>query len=705
MGNETNLHTLNDTSWTGERTSQILVRKPSLWPKLILLFGTVALFGFLGLVGIFAWFERKVPPLHTLANYNPWQITTVHDEEDNLIAEWAEQRRRPVSLKAIPQHLLRAVVASEDRSFYEHKGLDYSGIARAFWKNLWRSKGSPKQGGSTITQQTVKTFLLTRKQVYSRKIKEAILARRLEQNLTKDEILYLYLNQIYFGNRCYGVEEASRFYFGKSVQDLTLGESAILAGIPKHPKRYNPAYSIPDTTRRRNYVLKQMYKNRYISYRTYQREIHKPVYPPPPKRSLSAFHRSDFVHVVKQRIVETLQQQQAKKFPHRSPELQKKRAQAVLYRAGLKIETTLRARAQRMGEHVLSRGLASLEQRLRWGGPPIQGALVALEPHTRRVVALVEGRKETPKLRRATRLHHPPGGMFLPFVYAAALGTRKYNASSMIHSGTMKFIRDGEEIQITTRRSPRPNQPIRLREALRHGVETTALRVMDHIGKAPIIHLSNSIGLDTRFATPEAMVHGMFPATLLGLTNAYATFVVRGAFDTPTLLTRVLNNKRKPLFERLPSPERKIEAGVAQLMISLLKGKPLEGTNLKASNVMGYLAMTHQRNNAWWVGCTLHVCLGLWLGFDQSNATFPTNATAASLTQSIAQEWLTLYVSDANGKWVEPPAFTTSNDVVQRFIHKEHGWQVPPSHPQALPEVFLYDALPPLSPSLTIDPP
>lgn len=705
MGNEANLHTLKDASWTGERTSQILVRKPAVWPKLLLLLGTLALLGFLGLVGLFAWFGQKVPPLHTLANYNPWQITSVYDEEDNLLAEWAEQRRRPVPLKALPKHLLRAVVASEDRSFYEHKGLDYSGIARAFWKNLWRSKGSPKQGGSTITQQTVKTFLLTRKQVYSRKIKEAILARRLEQNLSKDEILYLYLNQIYFGNGCYGVEEASRFYFGKSVKDLTLGESAIIAGIPKHPKRYNPAYSIPDTTRRRNYVLKQMYKARYISYPTYQKERHKPVYPPATKRSLSRFQESDFIHVVKKRIVETLQQQQRKRTPHLAPTIQKRRAMAVLYRAGLKIETTLRAKAQRLAESVLSRGLASLEQKLRWSGPPIQGAMVALEPHTRRVFALVEGRKGTESLPRGTRLYHSPGGMFLPFVYAAALGTRKYNPSSMINTGPVTFIRNGEEIRITTQRSPRPNQPIRLREALRHGVETTALRVMDHIGKVPIIHLSNSIGLDTRFTTPEAIVHGTFPVTLLDLTNAYATFVVRGAYDTPTFVTRVLDNKKKPLFERLPSPERKLEAGVSQVMISLLQRLPLEGTDLKTPNVMGYMALTRERNNAWWVGCTLHVCLGLWLGFDQASATFPKGTTASSLTQPIALEWLTSYFSDANGKWVEPPGFTTSNDVVQRFIHKEHGWQVSPSHPEAMKEVFLYDALPPLSPSITTQSP
>lgn len=701
MRTEFNTDSLEELTWNDERTSQILVRKRSMWPRVLAVLTVLFLLAGGCVIGVVAWFSGKVPPLHKLSNYQPWRITTVHDEEDNLIAEWAEQRRRPVPLTALPKHLLDAVVAAEDKDFYDHEGLDYSGIARAFWKNLWRSKGSPKHGGSTITQQVVKTFLLTRKQVYTRKIKEAILARRLEQNLKKDEILYLYLNQIYFGNGCYGVEEAARFYFGKSVKDLTLGESAIIAGIPKHPKRYNPSYSLPDTTRRRNYVLEQMYKNRYISYARYNKEKLLPVYPPPQKAKPSSLRSSDFVNNLQQLTIHQLVKynQRTPSKPGQRSVTPRQRAKEQLFREGLKLETTLRPNAQRLAQQVISQGIIQLEQSLKWSGPPIQGAFVAIEPHTRRLLAVVEGRKGTPKLRRATGLFHPPGSLFLPVLYAAALQSKKYNAASMIHSGPIKFIRNNKEVRLTSTRSPRPNQPIRLRQALAYGSETAALRVMDHIGKEPISQMALALGIDVTLTTPESMGQGTLPVTLLSLTNVYATFAARGAYDRPGMLTRIMNRKGKPIYERMPSPERKVGAGVSQIMVSLLrKTLPLKETPFH-KKLMGYADLSHDKKNAWWVSCSPTLCIGIWLGFDSPQGTFPLNSKATDLVKPLALNWLQLYSMDNAGKLVAPPPFPTSEDVVTRFVHKLHGWQVSEKHPQAMKEYFLYNALPPLSPS------
>jgi penicillin-binding protein 1A len=237
-------------------TSTSLLRTLLVWlRRLVLLTLALAGLGMIGIALVVRHFERDLPSVDELKRYSPPQVTRILARDGTLLGEDFVERRTVVAIGDIPPQVKLAFLAAEDASFFEHEGLDYAGMLRAMWVNL---RSSSRQGASTITQQVVKNVLLTQERTYERKVKEVILARRIEQDLGKEEILELYLNHIYFGHGRYGVEEASRYYFGKGVGELSLGEAAILAGVPKGPTRYSPRENLPRALRRRSYVLDQM---------------------------------------------------------------------------------------------------------------------------------------------------------------------------------------------------------------------------------------------------------------------------------------------------------------------------------------------------------------------------------------------------------------------------------------------------------------
>jgi len=230
---------------------------------LLLIVFTLVVVTILGVGGYVAVLLAKLPKVDRLADYKPPVVSQVYGDDGTLVGEFYLERRIVVPVNRMPRKLIQAFVAAEDANFYSHKGIDYLGIVRAAFKNLINMR--KKEGASTITQQVTKTMLLTPEKKLSRKIKEAILAKRLEDKLTKDEILYLYLNQIYLGAGAYGVEAAAETYFGKSVDKLNLAEMAILAGLPKAPNAYSPIKNLARAKERQNYVLERMVAEGYIT--------------------------------------------------------------------------------------------------------------------------------------------------------------------------------------------------------------------------------------------------------------------------------------------------------------------------------------------------------------------------------------------------------------------------------------------------------
>jgi penicillin-binding protein 1A len=300
--------------------------------------GVVAALLYLALV-------RDLPDFRTLADYRPSLTSVVLDRHGVPIGEFSEFRRRLVPLEEVPKHVIRAFLAAEDDSFYEHSGVDYKSIARAAWSNL---VGGGLQGASTITQQTVKQLLLTPERTYRRKLREVLLARRLEEHLSKDEILYLYLNQIYFGSGAYGIAEAARTYFSKEPAQLSVAEAALLAGMPKAPGRFSPHLDPERAEERRRWVLDRMLEEGFIDAAARAEAQAPPPLVAPTSESVVA--ASYFTENVRRRLVALL-------------------GNDVVLHGGLVIETTLDARLQREAVTAVRRGLEAYDQRHGYRGP------------------------------------------------------------------------------------------------------------------------------------------------------------------------------------------------------------------------------------------------------------------------------------------------------------------------------------------------
>ena len=365
----------------------------------------------------------------------PPASSLVYDSDGNEIATiHAAENRMPVKLDQVPQNLQDAFVAVEDNRFYDHIGVDPRGIARAIWANL-RGR-TVSEGGSTITQQLAKNAYLTQDRTLKRKIQEVFLALRLEHQYTKSEILELYLNQIYFGQGAYGVQAAARTYFGKDVEDLTLNECAMLAGIPKSPNYYSPLNNLQAAQERKATVLDQMVKYGYLDSATAEKTKNEKlalVKPDPAKDDKG--EASYFVDYVTQKLID------------------KYGADAV-YKDGLQVYTTIDMDMQRAAEKAM-KGLPNGKKDANGVQQP-QGALVAIDPHTGYVKAMVGGRG-TDQFNRATMAERQPGSAFKPFVFAAAL-ENKFSPSTVINDSPIK-IGDWEPQNLQRCRHDAPGRP------------------------------------------------------------------------------------------------------------------------------------------------------------------------------------------------------------------------------------------------------
>ena len=316
------------------------------WIRLLAGAVTLSLVAAAGAIAfVYVTFLSDLPDLQTLDDYRPQLTSTVYDRRGRPVGEFFQHRRSLVDLERLPRHVIDAFIAAEDDTFYEHRGVDYVSIARAAWANF-RAGGETVQGASTITQQMVKQLLLSPEQTYRRKIRELFLARRIEQNFDKEEILYLYLNQIYFGSGAYGVGEAARTYYGKRVEDLDLSESALLAGLPKAPGRNSPFLNPERADERRRYVLARMLEEGLVDEASWREADSRfPELGGPPERedfTAAAY----FTEEVRKLLVERL-------------------GNELLLSGGLRIETTLDLELQYAAKAALRSGLEALDRRSR----------------------------------------------------------------------------------------------------------------------------------------------------------------------------------------------------------------------------------------------------------------------------------------------------------------------------------------------------
>mgnify|MGYP000939738354 CR=1 FL=1 len=530
--------------------------------------------------------EDIVPPASS-------QIYDIHGNEIANIH--AAENRRPVGIHEIPQNLQNAFIAVEDNRFYDHIGIDPRGIIRAVWANI-RGR-TLTEGGSTITQQLAKNAYLTQDRTLKRKIQEVFLALQLERQYTKQEILELYMNQIYFGQGAYGVQAAARTYFGKDVKDLTLNECAMLAGIPKSPNYYSPLSNMEAATQRKAVVLDQMVKYGYISEN--EANTAKKEELPIAKTTNDGNGPSYFVDYVLQQLVE-------------------KYGDDAIYKDGLQIYTTIDMNLQAAAEAAMQ-NLPTYFTDANGIVQP-QGALVAIDPHTGYIKAMVGGRG-TDQFNRAAQAVRQPGSAFKPFVFVAAL-ENKYTPDSIIDDKPLK-VGDWEPQNYSRRFSGK----VRLRDVVRWSLNVPTVRIAQDIGIDKAIYYAQEMGISTfvldgatndrNLATAlGGMTRGVTP---LELTSAYGTFANRGIHVEPIAVIRVVSRTGKVLEEAQRKEKSVISAASAATMTAMLQDVILRGTGTAAiigRPAAGKTGTTSDYHDAWFVGYTPDLVAGVWIGND-----------------------------------------------------------------------------------------
>lgn len=592
-------------------------KKKSKW-RIIILFlilGVVVLTA--GATALYFALVFDLPRLTSLKDYHPYVVSEVFADDEKLIGEFFIENRTIVPLAQMPKMLIKAFVAAEDARFFEHKGIDYWRILGAAFRNIEALE--VVQGGSTITQQIAKSFFLTPEKSLTRKLKEAILAQRIEHYLTKNEILFLYLNQIYLGEGAYGVGAAAKTYFGKSVQHLTLAECALLAGLPPAPNSFSPLRNPKKARERQLYVLNRLVERKMITpeqaKKAESEEIH--LRTKGPKGYLEAPYVLEQVRVY----------------------VEEKYGKEMLYKGGLKIYTTLNTRLQRVAQKAVLKGLEEYEARAGKGKVKgqVQGALVALDPQTGYILAMVGGRDfSASQFNRATQARRQAGSAFKPIVYAAALD-KGFTPATVIVDEPFKYIDvPGKEPWEPQNFDREFWGPITLRKALTFSRNVVTVKIAQTIGLDYIIQYAQNLGIKSKLEPHLSLALGAANVTLLELTNAFSVFAAQGYRAEPILITRIIDKDGNILEEVEPSALEVISPQTAYIMTSLMQGVIQEGTGQKAKALgrpaAGKTGTTNDTRDAWFIGfIPQNIVAGAWVGYDIEKSLGPheTGAVAA----------------------------------------------------------------------------
>lgn len=719
----------------------------------------------LGVSGTLWYYGRDLPEVEALREYRPPQVTRVVDRDGELLGESWQERRTVVPIERVPRVLVLSVLAAEDADFYRHQGLDYPGLVRAVARGVTTGRF---RGTSTITQQVIKNLVLSPERSMTRKIRELLLARRLEQELTKDQILELYLNHVNFGHGRYGVQEASRYYFGKDVEELTLAEASMLAGIPQSPTHLSPRTHPEAARRRQRFVLDQLEQKR------------AEYWPDLPLEEIAAAREAE-VEIVP--LPET---------DRTAPEVMAL-AQRVLRaqvgeeaarRGGYTIETTLDRDLQVAARAALRGGLEAIDQRQRLrapiaaprrprplpsverlevgrtydaevtgaddesglllldvgghaaaaraedvarfnpdGLPPSriaeqgarvrvsieqlpsedepdepararmelgpQGAVVVIDPRTRDVLALVGGYDDGPGFDRATQAVRQPGSTFKPFVYAAALRSRRYTPATLVLDAPGVY----DDWRPSNYETWTFEGQLRLRDGLARSINQVAVRVMEDVTPPEVVQLAEACGIGTPLDPTLALALGASDVRPLELVNAYATFAAGGRFAPPRIITRIVgpDGSEIPLPEAA-APRDVMTAAEAYVLTSMLTSVVESGTARRARALRRPLAgktgTSNDARDAWFVGYSPELVAGVWVGFDDRRPL----GRRESGAQSALPIWIDLMRVATEGR--PRVGFPVPSGVTTARIDPASGLLAYEGQSDAIDEVFLDGTVP-----------
>lgn len=557
------------------------------------------------------------------------QTSVIRDKDGHTLAKlFAEQNRTDVELAEIPIQLRQAVISTEDQRFYEHKGVDPLGIVRAVIVDI--RERAKVQGGSTITQQFVKQAFVTPEKTVRRKVMEGMLAYRVEKRFSKDRILELYLNTIYFGHGAYGVEAASQVYFGKHVRHLTLAESAMLAGVIKSPARYSPYLDAEAAQKRRLTVLAQMATEGYIA----QEEYAKAAETSPKLKGLKRrkTRAPYFVEYVKAQLIETYG------------------AEAV-YRGGLEVKTSLDLDMQKAAESAISETLN------RKGDP--SAALVAIDPASGEVRAMVGGRSfNKQQYNVAVQGKRQPGSSFKPFVLVSAL-QKGISPEATFESGPIKLtVAGGDPWKVTGAGGGRRG-PMRLREATERSVNSVFAQLVMEVGPQEVVRTAKRMGIKQPIRPVPAIALGGHEEGVspLEMASAYSTLAASGTYREPHGILEVRDSSGQVLESAKVAGRKVVEPRIAALTTDILRGVISRGTGKRASigrPAAGKTGTTQEYRDAWFCGYTPQLAAAVWVGHADAQREMTSvhgmRVTGGSLPASIWADFMRESLADTPAK-------------------------------------------------------
>ena len=757
---------------------------------------TLALLVAAGVAVYVGHLAKDLPDYEVLAKYEPPVTTRIHADDGSLMAEYAHERRLYLPIQAIPDRVKAAFLSAEDKNFYSHPGIDIQGIARAA---LRYATGGPMQGGSTITQQVAKNFLLTNEQTIDRKIKEAILSFRIEQAYPKDRILELYLNEIYFGLGAYGVAGAALTYFDKSVNELTVAEAAYLAALPKGPSNYHPFKHTKRAIERRNWVIDQMVENGYVTREEGDKAKAEPLGVTPRRNGNYLFAGEYFTEEVRRQIIARY-------------------GENALYEGGLSVRTTLDPRLQRLARKTMQNGLVKYDT-LRgyrgpvktidvsgdWGVPlgeikdlgdvpewtlavvlesdksgltvglqpkhevsgaldkeraqatvakddmswamrykkdgktlkakspadvlkpgdviyvqkkddgdgymlrqvpEVEGGMVVMDPHTGRVLAMVGGFSYAEsQFNRATQAMRQPGSSFKPIVYSAALDNG-YTPASVIMDGPIT-IQTGNTTWTPKNYDGRTAGPATLRSGIERSRNLMTVRLANDMGMKLVVEYAERFGVYDHLAPYLPMALGAGETTVMRMVTAYSIMANGGKSIKPSLIDRIQDRYGKTVFkqdertcegcnatewnnqpepELIDNSEQVLDPMTAYQITSMMEGVVQRGTAVTVSQlgypIAGKTGTTNDEKDAWFIGFTPNIVVGLYMGYDQPRG-LGHGATGGGLAAPIFKNFMKTYL-------VGQPKidFKVPEGMKLIAINRKTGMRANPGDPGAFIEAF-----------------
>ena len=547
-----------------------------------------------GLVGLAISF-RDLPDVRVLRTYVPAETSYIYDIKGKLFSSiHGEANREVTPLDKISPELKRAVIAIEDSNFYYHRGINPISVGRALVVNY--QKGSVREGSSTLTMQLMKNVFLSRQRTFSRKLAEGVLAIRIEQILTKDQILEMYLNQIYWGHNNYGVQTAVRSYFNKSAGTLTLAESAMLAGLIKAPQEYSPFVDIKKATEQQHIVLRRM---RDLGWITPQEET-KARAQKIKLGKIKSFQGSASPYVTNAA----------------SRELIQRFGRDAVLKGGMRVQTTIDAKMQTMAEETV----VNSHRRLRRQGVRAdQMALVAIDPRTHFIKALVGGvNPKKSEFNRAIQAIRQPGSAFKPFVYYAAFASGKYTPNSIVSDTPVRY-REASGYYYPKNYDSSFGGSMSIRKALEVSRNIPAIKIGRAVGMNKVIETCRILGINSPMEPVTSLPLGAIGVTPLEMANAYATLASYGWQSEPTVIARVTDSSGNVLLDNTPKPQLVLEPWAAASLTSVMQGVINNGTG-KAAQIgrpaAGKTGTTSSERDIWFVGYVPQLATAVWVGND-----------------------------------------------------------------------------------------